>query len=98
MDKMRFWWDLSILRILKMGIWNLNKAVAEFRQRGVQIKMITGDARETALAISNQLGLLAKKALSGKEIDELGELELPTAVSESSGKVFNFSQKVPSKF
>ena len=50
--------------------------------------MITGDARETALAISNQLGLLAKKALSGKEIDELGELELPTAVSESSGKVF----------
>jgi len=60
------------------------KAVAEFRQRGVQIKMITGDARETALAISNQLGLLAKKALSGKEIDELGELELPTAVSESS--------------
>ena len=71
-----------------MGIWNLNKAVAEFRQRGVQIKMITGDARETALAISNQLGLLAKKALSGKEIDELGELELPAAVSESSGKVF----------
>ena len=52
--------------------------------------MITGDARETALAISNQLGLLAKKALSGKEIDELGELELPTAVSESSGKVFKF--------
>ena len=57
--------------------------------------MITGDARETALAISNQLGLLAKKALSGKEIDELGELELPTAVSESSGKVFIFFQKFP---
>ena len=71
-----------------MVIWNLNKAVAEFRQRGVQIKMITGDARETALAISNQLGLLAEKALSGKEIDELGELELPSAVSESSGKMF----------
>ena len=55
--------------------------------------MITGDARETALAISNQLGLLAEKALSGKEIDELGELELPSAVSESAGKMFenNFS-------
>ena len=59
--------------------------------------MITGDARETALAISNQLGLLAKKALSGKEIDELGELELPTAVSESSGKVFNFFKKIHQK-
>ena len=50
--------------------------------------MITGDARETALAISSQLGLIAEKSLSGKEIDELGEIELPTAVSESSGKMF----------
>ena len=41
--------------------------MAEFRERGIEVKMITGDAKETAIAISQQLSMSQKRAVSGKE-------------------------------
>ena len=40
--------------------------MAEFRERGIEVKMITGDAKETAIAISQQLSMSQKRAVSGK--------------------------------
>ena len=41
------------------------KAIAAFRERGIEVKMITGDAKETAVAISAQLAMSQKRAVSG---------------------------------
>ena len=52
--------------------------------------MLTGDAKETAIAISRQIRLLSDKstargsALSGSEIDRLSEADLKTVVKSAS--------------
>ena len=52
--------------------------------------MLTGDAKETAIAISRQIRLLSDKstargsALSGSEIDRLSEVDLKTVVKSAS--------------
>ncbi len=52
--------------------------------------MLTGDAKETAIAISRQICLLSDKstargsALSGSEIDRLSEADLKTVVKSAS--------------
>jgi len=50
-------------------------AVQACRRAGIRTVMITGDHKETALAIARELGLLdgAAKALSGTELDALSE-------------------------
>jgi len=52
------------------------------RKAGIEIKMITGDDKETALAISKQIELGQGKVLEGKEIDELTDSELKNKVNE----------------
>lgn len=52
------------------------KAVAELRERGVEVKMITGDAKETALAIASKLGIGRDFAVSGADISKLDVMEL----------------------
>ena len=51
-------------------------AVAQCRQAGIRVKMITGDHGVTAAAIGRKLGLHAEQALLGDSIDSLGEAEL----------------------
>jgi magnesium-transporting ATPase (P-type) len=51
-------------------------AVAQCRQAGIRVKMITGDHTVTAAAIGAQLGLDARQALAGQAIETLGEREL----------------------
>jgi Ca2+-transporting ATPase len=60
------------------------KAISEFRDRGIQIKMITGDAKETAIAIGSQLGMQNTQAMSGNEIDALNDTQLSMNVVASS--------------
>lgn len=60
------------------------KAVAELRQRGVEVKMITGDARETALSIAAKLGLDHGPGLSGAELSEIDDTRLPTIVNRTT--------------
>ncbi|MDO8509164.1 MAG: cation-transporting P-type ATPase [Nanoarchaeota archaeon] len=46
---------------------------------GIKVKMITGDSKETAIAIGRQIGL-SGKVLEGSEIDAITDEELPKIV------------------
>lgn len=61
------------------------KAVAEAHHAGVRIAMITGDHRDTALAIGCMLGLVDKEhseAITGPELDAMTDDELRIAVKK----------------
>ncbi|MCA1790820.1 MAG: cation-transporting P-type ATPase [Thioalkalivibrio sp.] len=58
-------------------------AVAECRQAGIRVKMITGDHAGTAMAIAREVGLEnPSEALTGADIDELSDEELRERVAE----------------
>lgn len=53
---------------------NMAQTVATFHQAGIQVKMITGDYAETALAIAGQIGLDGSASvLTGNEVLSLSE-------------------------
>ncbi|MGE0071851.1 MAG: cation-translocating P-type ATPase [Thiomonas sp.] len=56
-------------------------AVAECRQAGIRVKMITGDHLGTAAAIGRQLGLNVEHALSGEAISALDDAALRRRVA-----------------
>jgi P-type Ca2+ transporter type 2C len=60
------------------------KAVRVCREAGIRTVMITGDHKETAIAIAQELGILdgAYDALSGAEIDQLSESALAERVEQ----------------
>jgi Ca2+-transporting ATPase len=51
------------------------EAIARCREAGIQVKMITGDHRATAVAIADELTLHGE-AVSGAELDALSDAEL----------------------
>jgi Ca2+-transporting ATPase len=57
-------------------------AMAKCRQSGIRTVMITGDHRNTAVAIARDLGFYGpdSRALTGEELDGLSEAELDAAV------------------
>jgi calcium-translocating P-type ATPase len=58
------------------------QAVRESLQAGIKVKMITGDHKETAQAIGEQIGLRhTKNVLEGLDIDQLTEEELAYQVN-----------------
>lgn len=60
-------------------------AIAEAHGAGVRIAMITGDHKDTALAIGTQLGLVDEKhseAITGPELDAMSDEELKIAVQK----------------
>ncbi len=59
-------------------------AVNSCSEAGIKVVMITGDQRDTALAIAKQTGISGgmNVALSGKELDLMNENELEKRVSE----------------
>ena len=62
-------------------------AVKACRTAGISVKMITGDHAITAAAIARQIGLTAGAdpvALTGRELDELGDKELIETVQHTS--------------
>jgi magnesium-transporting ATPase (P-type) len=61
------------------------QAVSEAHKAGVRIAMITGDHRDTALAIGCMLGLVDKEhseAITGPEMDTMTDDELKIAVQK----------------
>ncbi|MFW6283544.1 MAG: cation-translocating P-type ATPase, partial [Minisyncoccales bacterium] len=60
----------------------IKEALEICKKAGIQIKMITGDDKETALAIGKQIGLSSGKILEGYEIDELTDSELQNRVRD----------------
>jgi P-type Ca2+ transporter type 2C len=57
------------------------QAIAECRQAGIVVKMITGDHQATASAIAAELGLHGR-AVSGAEIDRMDPAQLAAAIDE----------------
>lgn len=57
------------------------EAIAECNSAGVDVKMITGDHRETAEAIAKELGIKGK-SLTGAELEEMDKEELTEKIDE----------------
>ena len=57
------------------------QAIAECRQAGIAVKMITGDHQTTASVIASELGLLGR-AVSGAELDRMDTAQLAAAIDE----------------
>jgi P-type Ca2+ transporter type 2C len=56
----------------------VDDSIELLRKGGVEVKMITGDAQETAKAIASRLGfdMITKTCVSGEEIDKMQIHEL----------------------
>lgn len=54
-------------------------AVAACRDAGIRIKMITGDHKDTAVAIAKELGMEVEGALEGRELTEMTDEEIKEA-------------------
>jgi calcium-translocating P-type ATPase len=68
------------------------RAVEQAQQAGISVKMITGDHKATAQAISEQVGLKhTSKILEGTDIDSMTDEDLAEAV----GKVDIFARTTP---
>ena len=59
-------------------------AIEECRSAGIRAVMITGDHKDTAVAIAKELGIItdASQAITGAELDKIPESELPEAVKK----------------
>lgn len=60
-------------------------AIRECQNAGIEVKMITGDHKETAMAIGEQLGIGdGKHSIEGRELDNLSAEELKEAAQKYS--------------
>ena len=61
-------------------------AIEECRQAGIRPIMITGDHRDTAVAIAMQLGIINSpdQAITGAELDEISDSDLPEQIEKYS--------------
>ncbi|WP_034550642.1 cation-transporting P-type ATPase [Carnobacterium funditum] len=62
---------------------NVIKAIKVCKEAGIQVKMITGDHKETALAIAKQLGITDQdNVCEGRELEKMSDTELQEIVEE----------------
>lgn len=61
-------------------------AIEECRSAGIRPIMITGDHRDTAVAIAMQLGIItdASQAITGSELNEISDAQLPDQIENFS--------------
>uniref|UniRef100_A0A2K5CGR2 Calcium-transporting ATPase n=1 Tax=Aotus nancymaae TaxID=37293 RepID=A0A2K5CGR2_AOTNA len=77
---------LGLVGIIDPPRAGVKEAVQVLSESGVSVKMITGDALETALAIGRNIGLCIGKlqAMSGEEVDSMEKGELADRVGKGS--------------
>ncbi|XP_078526913.1 calcium-transporting ATPase type 2C member 2 [Lissotriton helveticus] len=77
---------LGLVGIIDPPRAGVKEAVQILLESGVSMKMITGDALETAVAIGRNIGLSngKLKAMSGEELDRLEDVDLPSIVKQVS--------------
>ncbi|MDG6773437.1 cation-transporting P-type ATPase [Thiomicrorhabdus sp. ZW0627] len=75
---------LSIIGLIDPPRSEAIASVAECRQAGIRVKMITGDHAITAAAIGRQIGLQnPRKVLTGNELEQMDDETLKSAVLET---------------
>uniref|UniRef100_A0A674GGL5 Cation-transporting P-type ATPase C-terminal domain-containing protein n=1 Tax=Taeniopygia guttata TaxID=59729 RepID=A0A674GGL5_TAEGU len=81
---------LGLVGIIDPPRAGVKEAVQILFESGVSVKMITGDALETAVAIGQNIGLCngKLKAMSGEELDQLAEAELSSTVQNVMVSIF----------
>lgn len=52
------------------------ESITKCRQAGVRVVMITGDHRNTAVAIADEVGFYGEKVVTGEEMDDMNDDEL----------------------
>jgi P-type Ca2+ transporter type 2C len=67
---------LGIIAFYDPPASNISKVIQSFYQAGVDVKMITGDYKETALALAQQTGIKSDKVLTGQELEAMSDAEL----------------------
>jgi Ca2+-transporting ATPase len=77
---------VGIVGIIDPPREGVREAIDSLKRSGVQVKMITGDAQETAKAIANRLGfdMMMKTSLSGEEISKMSAHDLENVVANVS--------------
>ncbi|XP_019361006.1 PREDICTED: calcium-transporting ATPase type 2C member 2 isoform X1 [Gavialis gangeticus] len=77
---------LGLVGIIDPPRAGVKEAVQVLFESGVLVKMVTGDALETAMAIGQSIGLCngKLKAMSGEELEQLAESELSSTVKQVS--------------
>uniref|UniRef100_A0A7M4EF34 Calcium-transporting ATPase n=1 Tax=Crocodylus porosus TaxID=8502 RepID=A0A7M4EF34_CROPO len=77
---------LGLVGIIDPPRAGVKEAVQVLFESGVSVKMVTGDALETAMAIGRSIGLCngKLKAMSGEELEQLAESELSSTVKQVS--------------
>lgn len=72
---------LGLITFLDPPTPNIEKVISGFYAAGVDVKMITGDYKETAIAIARQTGIKTDKVITGDEIAALEDKELNATIS-----------------
>lgn len=73
---------LGVVGIIDPPRKEVSQAITTARHAGIRVVMITGDAAATALAIANRIGLPAKKAVTGSDLNTLDDNTLKTLLAE----------------
>ena len=60
------------------------EAIRQARDSGIHVVMVTGDHPATALAVANEVGILAGRVLTGVDLEMLSSAELGHAVKETN--------------
>lgn len=77
--------DLVLLGVVSMEDpprEEVKEALLTAARAGIKVRMITGDNKETALAIAKQIGL-GSTVLEGKDLDQLSDTELQLALKNT---------------
>jgi P-type Ca2+ transporter type 2C len=61
----------------------VREALIKCEKSGIRIKMITGDDKETAISIANQIGLKSDQVVEGFEIDNLSDKDFFKIVKQT---------------
>ena len=67
---------LGLLTFIDPPALYIEKVIRNFYAAGLDVKMITGDYKETALAIAKQTGIKSNEIITGSEISKLSDNEL----------------------
>ena len=87
LDKLTFHGFVGFIDPPRPGI---KDTIQKLKSAGIELKMITGDSKETAEAVTISLGMLSDKqgskcqSLSGKELDSLDKQELFKKVASAN--------------